>query len=132
VWASRLSHLSRVLRIRHEDNVKSPLKTVRLIADAMGERLPNEVRIPKGYKGALSWKRKLALALSFGLIGDYRPKSKKPILREDLDFIMGNLDQTQEKDWGYDIERLFQEELAFTQNYNKRGHSNSLEPVTEL
>jgi hypothetical protein len=126
IWGDRLSQHPRTVKIRHEDIVKSPALALSILANSMDEQEPDTVNIPKGYKGTLSWKRKLALALSFGLVGDYKPKAREPISLEDLDFIMCNLDRAQEGDWGYDIESLLAKEQTFTKEHNKSVHSTLL------
>lgn len=126
IWGTRLSKHSKTVLIRHEDNRNSPSQTVSILADIMGEKIPDEVIIPKGYKGILSWKKKLALSLSFGLVRGYKTKAKEPISQEDLNFIVCNLNHSKEEDWGYDIESLLEEELVLTKGHNKSVHSTSL------
>lgn len=107
LWGDRLGSHPKSIKLNYDTFNKSPDQFLYSLRDKFDITLREPLLIPKAYKGAkLSWKRKLALILSAGLIGSFRNKPKNPIALNDIDFIQNSLNLDQERSWGFDIESL--------------------------
>lgn len=120
LWNERLSGLETYFPTSHEAFSRDPAPLLRSL-DGKPALTARTIRIPKGYKGRLSWKRRIAVTLSAGLIGRFREKRRTPISLEDIDYIRSHLDADQEAAWGYDLDALTREEIAFTRQHNGGG-----------
>jgi len=120
IWQDRLSSHPHCIHLSFEKFKASPERMLSEIARAQDLKAPERIKISQGYKGTVSWKRKIALLLSFGTIGRYAPKPKSPIALDDIDYILSNLDPGLESVWEYDIEAIADAERKFTQSTQQR------------
>lgn len=114
MWDARLRAAPGYLQVNFDHFVDDPMRLLQGMGKDVLAATRKPVRIPPGYKGRLSWKRRLALVLSCGRIGAYRRKPRKPICEKDVDFILHELDLEQERHWGFDLEALADAEKRYS------------------
>lgn len=107
IWRAKLSAQPRLLYVSFDMFLKNPLSIVQRVASLIGQPLSEPIILPAGYKGRMSWRRRLLHMASMGLLGDKRKLTVGlPLKSKDIDFILMNIDQKQEQFWGYDVESL--------------------------
>ena len=116
IWRSKLQGHPGFVPLSFDQFLKAPGLAVNRIAQLTCLPEPPAVVLPPGYKGRLGYKRKLMLRLSMGLIGKAQAKPMAPISLADLEFIVHNLNKAEEMAWGYDIDDLVRQELAYTED----------------
>ena len=114
MWDSRLSSLPLYFKTSYEEFSHSPDDLLVRFTKAVDLPAPTEIKIPRGYKGNLSWKSRLLLILSGGRIGGFKQKPKEPISLEDIDYLHEQFDADQETFWGYDLNKLSAAERDYT------------------
>ena len=115
IWKNSLQEHPKTLMLRYEYFMQSPKFFLDLIAEFQDLKELEKVSLPVGYKGIVSWKRRVALFLSFGTIGKFTKRTKLPLKLEDIDYISNNLDLLNESQWGYDIKHIANEERTFSE-----------------
>jgi hypothetical protein len=92
--------------IRLEDYVKNPTEVISRLCNAIGGSKRGSIQIPDGYKGMLSWKRRVASTLGLSALVDkvwppQRMRPKPTADKVDEEFIWSQLDMGVEKSFGY-------------------------------
>ncbi len=92
--------------VRLEDYAKNPTEVISRVCDAIGGSKRGSIQIPDGYKGRLSWKRRVASALGLrALVDKVRPpqrmRPKPTVDKVDEEFIWSQLDMGAERLFGY-------------------------------
>lgn len=92
--------------IRLEDYVENPTRVISQLCEAVGSSKEHTVQIPDGYKGQLSWKRRVASVLGLRSLADkirppQRMRPKPTVTAVDEEFIWEELDSQLEADIGY-------------------------------
>jgi hypothetical protein len=107
VWRKKLSDQPRLLCVNFDLFLKDPSSVLTRLSLIIDQLLPESIVLPSGYKGRMSWKRRLLHRATMGLIAEKRTNGGKPLINsKDLDFILSNVDRDQEQSWGYDLESL--------------------------
>jgi hypothetical protein len=107
IWRAKLSGQPRLLCVNFDLFLKDPSSILQRLSLITDQLMPEPIVLPTGYKGRMSWRRRLLHRASMGLISEKVRKSPKcPINSEDLAFILSNIDHDQEQCWGYDAEAL--------------------------
>lgn len=96
---------SAVMLVRFESLTADPVGFLQRLEARFGLGARRRVRIPVGYKGRMSWKRRLAFAVTFGRVGRFHPKGYPPIGPRDLEFINENIDWDLESACGHGLAR---------------------------
>lgn len=116
VWDQHLRDAKHYERLRHEAVLADPGAAVERVADALGVACPESITLPVGYKGKMSWKRRLVFLFTRGRKGGYQRAPKEPLSLEDIAYIRDQLDIAAEAYWGYDVDTL----AAAEQNYRRK------------
>lgn len=116
LWNERLAGHPLYFRLALESLEFNPIAFLKDFSEKTGLPVPEETVVPEGYKGHLSWKRKLLHFATHGLMGGYSKAPRQPLEHRDIDFIHDRLDRNQEHSWGYDLDELAESEHQFTRS----------------
>lgn len=114
MWHERLADHPLYFRLAQEELEEEPETFLKSFAEKTGVALSESVMVPEGYKGQLSWKRKLLMIATQGLVGGYSKAPRYPLKPADIAFIHNHLDKEQEATWGYNLDALAELEHRFT------------------
>ena len=107
IWRAKLSAQPRLLCVSFDEFLKDYLSIVQRVASLIEQPLPDPIILPKGYKGRMSWRRRLLHMASMGLLGDKRKLTVGlPLKSKDIDFVLMNIDKKQEQYWCFNVESL--------------------------